>query len=117
MLGGPVNPLKNIEKVKFITLNQVISLHKKLSNLVLKMDVDGYEYEIFDSTDNLLLNQFRFIALEYHFGVQGIVLKLEAAGFKVSINPVNKVKIDYHPTNYKNMDIGLIYAERITILN
>lgn len=102
-----------VEEASFKTLDEVVAALDKSSNAVLKMDVDGYEYEILRSTDKKSLNSFGFIAMEYHFGTQDIVSILEDAGFEVTVVPVINVSVNYHPAAFRNMEIGMIYASRI----
>jgi FkbM family methyltransferase len=101
----------------FKTFDEIVALQQKSYGMVLKIDVDGYEYEILRSANNKSINQFKFIAMEYHFGVQDLVPILENSGFEVTVKPVTNVSIDYHPVAFQHMEIGMIYAKRIRILN
>jgi hypothetical protein len=50
--------------------------------------------------------------MEYHFGVQRIDKILSEAGFDVTIKEINKMRVDSHPDEYKEMDIGFLIAKR-----
>lgn len=97
--------------VKMKTLNEIIKEHK-INDGVLKIDVDGFEYEILEGVDRESLSHFSHIVMEYHFGVKDLANKLKACGFKPEIKKVTEVFIDYHPKEFQNMDIGYIYAVR-----
>lgn len=103
----------HVDGADFCTLNDVVERNNLSQDAVLKIDVDGYEYEILRSAERKSLNRFSHIAMEYHFGIQDIVSILESAGFETEIKPVNCVSISYHPESFRNMEIGMIYAERV----
>ncbi len=52
----------------FITLQQWVteSLDEKQGDLLLQMDIEGFEYEVLNSTDEQLLKRFRIIIIEFH---------------------------------------------------
>ncbi len=102
---------KHVNEANFKTLD-ALALEHDLSNAVLKIDVDGFEYEILNSVSKETLRRFEYIFLEYHFGVQGIRHILSDAGFDVSITEITKVHIAAHPGDFKDMDIGLLAAKR-----
>lgn len=106
-----------VEEADFKTFNEVVALAQKSNDIVLKIDVDGYEYEIFRSAAKKSINQFKFIAMEYHFGTQDLVSIFEDSGCEVTVKPVTNVLVEYHPAAFKNMKIGMIYAKRIRSLN
>jgi len=106
-----------VEEADFKTFDDITIAQNKSENLVLKIDVDGYEYEIIRSASKNLLNKYKYIAMEYHFGTQDLISILEDSGFEVTVKHITNVMVDYHPSTYKNMEIGLIYAKRIKKLN
>lgn len=111
---GAILPEKDREAangVKMKTLNGIINEHK-IQDGILKIDVDGFEYEIMEGADCNTLKHFTHIIMEYHFGVKDLANKLESCGFKVNIKKVTEVFIDYHPREFQQMDIGYIYAVR-----
>ena len=103
--------IKIIEQLKFKTLDEVTNEITD-RDPVLKIDVDGYEYEILDSINPKYLNNYSHIVLEYHFGLKKIPQILENAGFKLNIKKIRKIHIEDHPHGYKEMNIGIIYATR-----
>lgn len=52
----------------FMTLDDWVgaSLADRQSDLMLQMDIEGYEYETFLSTSNTLMRRFRIIVAEFH---------------------------------------------------
>lgn len=96
----------------FKTLDS-IAVENNLSDAVLKIDVDGFEYEIMDSVTRDTLRRFELIFMEYHFGIQKLEQTLSDAGFQVFITEGAKVRIDEHPIEFKDMDIGFLMAKRL----
>lgn len=106
-----------VGEADFKTFDEITSEIDISNTLVLKIDVDGYEYEILRSANKRQTNAYNYIAIEYHFGTQDLVLMLESSGFEVKVVPVTKVMINNHPAGFKNMDIGMIYAKKIRSLD
>lgn len=106
-----------VENADFKTFDEIALLGNNNNPKILKIDVDGYEYEIIGSASRKTLNYFDYIAIEYHFGPQELVGTLENSGFEVEVNHVTNVVVDYHPSAFKNMEIGMIYAKKIKSLN
>ena len=103
--------ISDIKKSKFKTLDE-ITQNIKEKELVLKIDIEGFEYEIFKHTNVNTLKKYDTIYLEYHYGVQDIPSYLKKAGFEVDIKPINKVVVENHLEEFKKMDIGMILATR-----
>ena len=101
----------DITKSKFKTLDE-ITQNIKEKEMVLKLDIEGFEYEIFKNTSVKTLKKYDSIYLEYHYGVQDIPFYLKKAGFEVHIKPITKVVIESHLEEFKKMDIGMILARR-----
>ncbi|MCL5423742.1 MAG: FkbM family methyltransferase [Candidatus Marsarchaeota archaeon] len=105
--------IKNFNKGKNIRVYSLSDLIKKfnLTNVILKMDCEGFEYESILTTENSMLRKFSQIFLEYHYYYEDLVKKLRSAGFKVTVTmPIylyNKNATD------PNMYIGKIIAIRM----
>ena len=69
-------------------------------NLVLKMDCEGCEYDIFASLNAEVLRKFEKVVLEYHHGPEKIDEFLRDAGYKSKLIR-------------KSNDVGIIIAKRI----
>jgi FkbM family methyltransferase len=113
LLGAcvPEEDRSAVGQANFKTLKQIVQ-ERGVKNGVLKIDVDGFEYEILRSVDSECLACFDSVFIEYHFGVQDLAEKLKAAGFTIDSKEINKVFVDYHPEEFRNMDIGYIHATR-----
>ncbi len=63
-----VSSLKRLfsSKPPQIRLDTWINSHSHDGDLILQMDIEGYEYEVFDSIDDKTLNKFRIIVAEFH---------------------------------------------------
>lgn len=96
--------------VPAITLTELFRQHDVTQCDFLKIDCEGAEYEIMESTPPETLARIQKIAMEYHlppyFGlnrnqhkISNISQKLEHAGFSVDIVPENKLR-------------GLLFAQR-----
>lgn len=89
-------------QVETITLEQVLRSVGK-SNVIVKCDCEGEEYEIFMDVSVKCLSKCQRYMIEYHdhTKVQKIIAKLQKSGFqtKIAKNPIND-------------DLGLIFAYR-----
>ena len=105
------NSLKYFRDGKRINMTTLSALVRKydLKDAVLKVDCEGYEYELIDNAGIELLRRFRTIVMEYHYGYRSIEAKLTKAGFRVRHTaPFYVRKID------DKVDVlcGFLYAER-----
>lgn len=108
----PERDRKAVDGLAMKSLDEIIREHK-ISDGILKIDVDGFEYDIMDGADCNSLNSFSRIIMEYHFGVRDLVSKLEKCGFKANIKKVAEVFVGHLPEEFQHMDIGYIYAVRV----
>ena len=99
-------------KVPIVTLEQIV---KKCSvkDGVLKLDVEGYEYEILLSAPVEIIRCFSNIFLEYHYGYIKIKECLERAGFSVKFTDPHPVHMEHLVGDAANMEVGNLYASRI----
>ncbi|WP_201295779.1 FkbM family methyltransferase [Cyanobium sp. Copco_Reservoir_LC18] len=58
-----------ISNEEFMTLDEWVcaSVPEKDSDLLLQIDIEGHEYEVFLSTSNSLMTRFRIIVAEFHY--------------------------------------------------
>jgi FkbM family methyltransferase len=86
---------------------------------VLKMDCEGYEYDILMSSKRESLRRFRHMQIEYHYGYKNLKEKLETCGFNVSVtrpraflllSSQNTMLTRYQQRNWQHL--GYLYAER-----
>jgi FkbM family methyltransferase len=130
-------------KVPLLTLEQILSNNDVKSGAVLKMDCEGYEYDIILTTPKETLQKFEQIQIEYHFGYKDLKQKLEDVGFDVEItrpeipgllsryvrslkrsrtedrqhnetDADNLISPNYRPRSiYESGNIGYLYAKKI----
>jgi FkbM family methyltransferase len=79
-------------RVRILSLDQIVKMHK-INNGALKVDCEGYEYEIFRNASSKAIRSFSIIHIEYHYGYSDLVKRLEKEGFKVKrTNPIMTIK-------------------------
>lgn len=91
-------------KVPLMTLEKLAEIAGDKSELVLKMDCEGCEYDSIISTSDHVLRKFRYIQIEYHHGYLDLKSKLERCGFKV--------RTSRPMANYRRQLMGYVHAER-----
>lgn len=113
MLGAvvPERDRNATNGIKMKTLDEVARLHD-IDGGILKIDTEGFEYEILNGAAPETLKLFSQIFLEYHYGVQNLPEKLESAGFTVEARKASEIRVETNPDGYKNMDVGYILAKR-----
>ena len=111
-VGIDKKDVPNFNDVKMKTLNEIVKEHN-IQDGILKIDVDGFEYDILREADKDTLESFKNIIMEYHFGTQDLLTKLTECGFKVNASKPLSVFIDYHPKEFQQMEVGYISATRI----
>jgi len=105
--------LEHFKKGKKINITTVAELVKKyhINDAVLKIDCEGYEYEIIYGASRELLRKFKYMVLEYHYGFRGLEKKLRASGFTVRHTAPFYAK---HLDDKVDVLCGFIFAERIS---
>lgn len=67
-------------KLPMISLSEIVNKYG-VDKGFLKVDCEGYEYDILLNTPDDILRHFDYIIIEYHYGPQGLTKKLRSAGF------------------------------------
>ena len=76
-----------------------------IEDVILKVDYEGCEYELFKTVTNDTLSKYNQIVVEYHHGYKELIKRLENANFRV------KHSIPIHMRNNKRgLVLGYIYA-------
>jgi hypothetical protein len=112
--GYEADAKRHMMAVKNKEANQLANFHpchkeiKDLSeidaseNSVLKMDIEGGEYQLFRSADQKDIRKFKEIILEFHQGDEPLVERLKSAGFTPYITH----------RSILNPKFGILYAWR-----
>ena len=89
-------------KIPLLSLENILE-QNNLNSAILKMDCEGCEYDSILKTDDEIMKKFSMIIIEYHYGYQNLVEKLERCGFQVEKTS---------PMYYSHYHIGYIYATK-----
>ena len=79
----PAVSFKSGMKIRMHTLAE-IARRCGIEDGALKVDCEGWEYDIILNATRETLRKFRAIIIEYHYGHMNLERKLKSAGFKVS---------------------------------
>ena len=66
-------------KIPLFSLENILE-QNNLNSAILKMDCEGCEYDSILKTDDKIIEKFSTIIIEYHYGYQNLVEKLENCG-------------------------------------
>jgi len=92
----------NGTKIPLLTLESLLK-QNNLDSAVLKMDCEGCEYDSILNTPDEILKKFSMIQIEYHYGYQNLVEKLERCDFQV---------VKTSPMYLSHTYVGYIYATK-----
>ena len=90
------------KEIPLVSLTELFG-QNSLDDPVVKIDCEGCEYDVILNTSDEILKKFHSILIEYHYGYQNIVEKLENCGFKVKTS---------RPMYYSNYYLGYILATK-----
>ncbi|MCL5004782.1 MAG: FkbM family methyltransferase [Patescibacteria group bacterium] len=107
MFGTGLESFITGEKVPMITLAQIVEQFN-IKDGFLKLDVEGYEYEILLNTSAEILQCFSDMIIEYHYGFERLKNHLVAVGFSVSHTRPHKSA----GKDAKDMLVGYVLAKR-----
>ena len=96
---------------KEIDMYSLETIMKKygINSGILKMDCEGCEYHLLEEK-NEIISKFSQIQIEYHYGYEKLVNKLNECGFRTKFTEPVKA---YNPSIGKTMFMGYIFAEKI----
>lgn len=99
---------KKGKKIKVTTLGDLVKKYR-IEDGTLKVDCEGYEYEIIGGASTSTLRKFDSIAIEYHYGFRNLESRLRGAGFDVRhTEPFYMSRVD----DKVNVLCGFIFAQR-----
>ena len=93
------------------TLEEIVGKFN-LSDAFLKLDCEGYEYDIILNAPKDVIRKFEYIIMEYHYGFESLKKKLKMTVLVKYTKP-NITIINSRPTKYKRMAFGYLTAMRI----
>ncbi|CAN2213681.1 Methyltransferase FkbM [Candidatus Nanopelagicaceae bacterium] len=95
--------LDSVTSPTSITLSSWLEEKPVTGDLILQMDIEGFEYAVISSTSSATLNQFRIIVLELH-EFDSIVTSIGNWTVKNLLNRLleNHSIVHIHPNNYGN---------------
>ena len=100
------------EKVPIITLRQIVE-QNNIQDGFLKIDTEGYEYEILLNTPKEILRRFSDMLIEYHYGFEKLEPYIKGAGFEIfHTGPTHVYVPQYASDENRNMYVGYITAKR-----
>ena len=116
--GNAGSELKDIDagdrEIKIFDLQNILK-EFNIVEAVLKVNCEGCEYGLFLDEQCDVIRKFKEIFIEYHYGKETLVSKLEQCNFQITVSrPIRLVEPNKHnekenPTLY----FGYIYAKRI----
>jgi|LauGreDrversion4_2_1035121.scaffolds.fasta_scaffold04009_4 FkbM family methyltransferase len=113
MFGIGVQEKEIGDNIPIVTLEQIME-DKDINDAILKIDVEGYEYEILLNTPIKVLRQFSDMVIEYHYGPERITNYLKEAGFNLNYTGPFAVRMPHLiDKTAQNMSVGNIYAHRM----
>jgi FkbM family methyltransferase len=99
------------QEVSTITLVDLLKKYNWEECDLLKVDVEGAEYEIFDSVSSDDLKKFKYLLIEFHNNqgrVKSLIQKIKEAGFSIDVRD-DDTRFEVNEDN----DRGTIFATRI----
>ena len=92
--------------IKIYSLRSLLGIYR-VDSAILKMDCEGCEYNIIKEERNVL-RKFKRIQIEYHYGPEELVDKLEDCGFDVKFTRPKKI---HNQELNITMAVGFIFAK------
>jgi hypothetical protein len=108
---------------EFVTLEDWVhaSLGDSNEDLLLQMDIEGYEYETILSTPVSVMNRFRIIVVEFH-GIEGLCSEPLFSLYRLAFERILQTHacVHIHPNNYCQtitvQDLDLLQMAEFTFL-
>ncbi len=100
------------ENIPIFTLDEVVKMYDVKNGAFLKIDCEGYEYEVMLNASEETLKLFDFITMEYHYGYEKLKERLEKIGFSVKYTEPESVYQASGGEGFKDMSVGYIFASR-----
>lgn len=116
MVFGGYAPLRSefdssVAKVPVITLDSLAEKYM-ITDGVLKIDCEGWEYDILESASDELLRKFEYFIVEYHYGYETLENRFISAGFEVTHTEPAHIHVPERQGKYADMYVGMLFAKR-----
>jgi len=112
MFGIGFEPPVDGCQVPVMTLQQIIDKYD-ISDAFLKIDTEGFEYDIIENSSVEALRHFSDMLIEYHYGFEKLEKVLSKAGFLIiHTGPTHIYMPQYDTEEKRNMYTGHIIAKR-----
>ncbi|HIH30738.1 TPA: FkbM family methyltransferase [Candidatus Micrarchaeota archaeon] len=109
--GSQLSASDSGRKVPILSLESIVCKYLKNERGVLKMDCEGYEYEILLSAPNEAIRAFDEMMVEFHYGHANLEKRLKECGFEVRI--IIRPSYFYcEGWKYPHGRVGMLYAKR-----
>jgi len=113
MFGANMKQADSGQTVPIITLSELVEKYK-VSNGYLKLDTEGFEYEILLKTPKNVLRHFSDMLIEYHYGYEKLEVYLRECGYTFfHTGPTHVFMPHLIGEDAKNMYTGHIVAKRV----
>jgi FkbM family methyltransferase len=108
----PMHQMTSFRSGKRVPVSSLGTLmdNYRITDAVLKMDCEGFEYPSILSSSPELLQRFRRVQIEYHYGPDKLIDKLRQSGFTVSFTR-ERSSFNKHVSK-PHMSVGYIFAAR-----
>ena len=107
-LAAQLRTTNHGERLRVVSLSSCVR-DFGLHDAILKMDCEGGEYSALLGADDKVLSSFFYMAIEYHYGSETIIRRLDKAGFECEVVPSENYNTQTVPPM---SEIGMIYAWR-----
>lgn len=113
MFGTNVSVSADGALVPVITLEEAVKLDN-VENALLKLDTEGYEYEILFNSNIETIRKFKYMLIEYHYGYESIERFLTQCGYEYFHTGPTDVYVPYLvDEDSRHMKTGHVVATRI----
>ena len=100
-------------QIEQVSLRNIVDTYK-IKNAVLKIDIEGFEYEIFENIEKNVLRKFEYLLIEYHYGPENIEKIIKKFGYTFFRTGPTDVYVEHlNDDENKKMKTGHIIAKRI----
>ncbi len=101
-----------VTTVPMVTISDIVDAYG-INDAVLKLDTEGYEYEILFNTPTDVIRKFKYLLIEYHYGFDSLEAYLSERGYTYFHTGPTEVYVEHLANeSSRNMRTGHIIATR-----